>query len=259
MKIHQTRNYGLFTAHTSNRPITEERRRKLAQIRDSMKEYGFLPYPILVKRTGEKLAIEDGQGRFQEAKALGLPVLYVENTRDDVDLQRVQAGQSSWSQRDCVATHAAKGQQDFNELLAFARVHHLPLGVSSGLLTGGASGANVSEKVRDGSFRVTDREFAAAVASILSALSARAGWARKSIVVQSVARLVRVKEFNASQFIRRIEAHPHLLRYLPTVDAQTDNFEEVYNYASKSGRIPLSFLVREEMSARMPASIRNKK
>jgi len=251
MKVHQTRNYSLFTTDITNRPI--DTRRAIAsqkKIRKSMEKYGFLPFPLLVKRTGDKLKVLDGQNRLAVATSLALPVFYVETEREDIIIADCAAGQSPWNVNDYVGSFAKQGNREMQTLLAFATEHKLPVARAASLLVGdSAHSGNVQKQIKEGKFRVRDLEYAHRVARMVSVVAQFAPWARSANAAGAISRFVRVAEFSDERMIRAVKSHPHLLRNYPDIEGLSEMFEAVYNHASRSP-IPLAFRAKEEAKKR---------
>ena len=250
MKIRQTRNYSEFVHDATNRPITEKDKTALKLLRESMKEYGFLPFPILCKRVGDRLRIIDGQHRFAIAQELNLPVLWVETDRDDIVIAKTAAGQRPWLMHDYVGSWAVQGKEAYQKLQEFTAEAGLPLKVSASLLNGEAShSGNVNDRIKSGDFRVRDMEYARRVARIIDVVRRYVPWATHSLSIAAVSRFCRVADFDDAQMIKRIETHPHLLKRCPTLDMFSQMYEDVYNHMSRQ-RIPLAFMAREQMAKR---------
>lgn len=251
MKVYQTRNYSLFTTDITNRPI-DTRRAITSQkkIRKSMEKYGFLPFPLLVKRTGDKLKVLDGQNRLAVATSLSLPVFYVETDRDDIVIADCAAGQSPWNVTDYVGSFAKQGNSEMQTILDFAAEHKLPVARAASLLAGdGAHSGNVQKLIKSNHFHVRDLEYAHRVARIVSAVAQFAPWACTANAAGAISRFVRVPEFSDERMIKAVNAHPHLLRNQPTIEALSSMFEDVYNNALRQ-KIPLAFRAREEAKKR---------
>jgi hypothetical protein len=250
MKISSTRNYAQFTTDVTNRPITERDAPKLKLLKASMEKYGFLPFPILVKRSGERLRILDGQHRFAVAQELNLPVLWVETDRDDIIISETAAPQLPWNMHHYIASFSAQGDQEYQKLQIFAKESGLPLQKAASLLIGEIStSGNVNEMIRDGKFEVRDLHYARRVTAIVSVVKRHVPWALHSLSIGAISRFARVREFDDAQMIKKIETHPHLLRRCPTLEMFSEMYEEVYNHSARS-RIPLAFLAKEEMAKR---------
>lgn len=251
MKTTSTRDYGRFVSDKANRVITEKDRLRLKRLRASMKKYGFLPFPILVRRTGQRLSIIDGQHRFAVAQELGLPVLYVETERDDIVISECAAAQSPWNIHDYVASSAARGERHYQDLLAFSQQHKMPLARCAMLLRGycGDNGA-VGAAIKDGRFVVKDRVFAERVARLVNAIAEHFPHAKASPSVAALARFIRIPQFDDERLIKRAAAHPHMLKNQPTLEMFSEMYEALYNHASRQGRLPLAFLAKEAAAKR---------
>jgi hypothetical protein len=250
MKTTTTRNYSIFISDKLNRVITDKDATRLKRLRASMQKYGFLPFPILVRRSGEKLIVIDGQHRLMVAQELGLPVVFVETDRADIIISECAAAQSSWNIHDYVASHAAQGNKAYQDLLSFAKEHAMPINRAASLLRGeGALNGNHRDAVKDGSFAVRDRPYADRVARLCAVVSRHADWSSSNNSIGALSRFVRVSQFDDDQFMKRVAAHPHLLRKQPTLQMFSEMYEAVYNHASRA-RIPLAFMANELASQR---------
>lgn len=259
MKATSTRNYDMFVSDKFNRVITAKDAPRLKRLRFSMEKYGFLPFPILVRRNGEKLTVIDGQHRLMVAQELGLPVLYIEAGRDDIEISECAAAQSPWNISDYVLSHASQGKKDYQELMSFAAEHSMPLNRAASLLRGqGSHTGNYSVSLKEGSFVVKDRAYADRVARISAVLAGLVPWGNCNWSIGAISRFVRVKEFNDDQFLKRVSANPHLLRKQPTLEAYSEMYDAAYNFASRT-RIPLAFLAKEVATERQDFAARRRK
>lgn len=254
MKITQTRNYASFIFDVTNRLATTPRRiSSQKKIRASMKEYGFLPFPLLVRRVGDKLKVLDGQNRLLVAKELGLPVYYVETERDDISISKCAEGQSPWNLSDYAGSFANQGNAAFQGLLSFVGEHQIPLAKAAALLNGEvANGANVNDSLKNGSFSIRDPKYAERVANLAQAVAAFVPWAKNSNSLGALSRFVRVSEFSDEQFINRVNTHSAYLKNQPTMQLFSEMYEEIYNHSSRS-KIPLAFYATEVAASRSAA------
>lgn len=246
MKITQTRNYHLFLPCATNRRITEKDTATLTKLKRSMEKYGFLPFPIIVRRTGDRLVIIDGQHRYIIAQELKLPIYYVETERDDIVIAECADAQSAWKVFDYVDSFASQGNEQYKELLEFAKAHQLPLTVCANMLAGGlANNAGCrGVALKQGLFEIRDREMATRMAGIVSCIREYAHWITSNKSLNAISRFLRVKEFDDETFVKKVRSHSSMLRNQPTVEGMSEMYEEIYNYQSRT-RYPLSFLARE--------------
>lgn len=249
MKITQTRRYSDFVHDNLNRPITERDATKLRKLEASMRKYGFLPFPILVRRTGDKFKILDGQHRFAVAQKLDLALYFVETERDDIVIAECAAAQSSWRVFDYIATYATQGNKHYEQLIQFAKETELPLVQAAHLLFGETNNGNVQKRIRDGKFVVKDVEYAMRVAGIVNAVRRHATWALNNLSVSALSRLVRVSDFSEEQFAKKCDTFPHLLNREATLEAYSTMYDKLYNHASRAP-IPLAFLARQAAVSR---------
>lgn len=256
MKVTQTRSYGLFVNDVTNRPITAEDRMRLFKLEASMKKYGYLPFPILVRRQGNRLLVIDGQHRLTIAQKLGLAVQYVETDRDDITIAECASAQSPWSLRDYAQSFAAQGKKGYDELIRFSRENHIPILRAASLLAGEcATSGNVGPKLKDGVFSVKAAPYAARVMRMVEAVRHYVKWAGTSNSLGALSRFTHVPGFDDERFISKVNAHPHLLNAQATVEAYSEMYEEVYNHMSRT-RLPLAFLAREAAASRSACSKR---
>jgi hypothetical protein len=248
MKIHETKDYTRFKLTADNREVIE---RRVSKLLPSMRQYGWLEsHPMLVRKSGDKYEILDGQGRFHAAKQLGLSVRFVV-TEKDISIPQINEGQSPWSLRDYVGSYAQQGNPGYHFLLKFAERHKLPIGQAAQILRGGvALSGNANSALRSGSFEPTNVEFAEHVAAIVSALAKANSCGRTANCVNAVSRVLNVKPLNIQQLLERIEKNPELVTPKTTAEGYVEMLELIYNFMSKRQRLPLAFLTKETMANR---------
>jgi len=240
----------MFIRDEHNRAITERDNSKLRLLEASMQKYGFLPFPILVVRAGEKLKIIDGQHRFDTAKKLGLSVLFIETERDDIVIAECAAAQTPWNQFHYVATFASQGNKHYIRLLEFVKETGLPLSQSANMLGGEIStGTSAQKRIKFNRFVVRDEAYARRVAALVNAVRQQVPWALNSYCVAALSRFVRVPQFDDAHLIKKVQTAPHMLRRCSTVEMFSEMFSDLYNYGTQK-RIPLSFMAKEQMIKR---------
>jgi hypothetical protein len=248
MKIIETTDYSKFKLTADNRQTVERRVLKLIP---SMRKYGWLAsHPMLVRKDGDKYEILDGQGRFHAAKQLGIPARYVV-TDADVSIPEINAGQCPWNMQDYVGSYAQQGNPAYHFLKQFSERHKLPLSQCAQILRGGiAIAGNANRSVKNGTFECADVEFAERVAVIVSALARAHPCGRNSHAVNAVSRIAQVDALDIHRMIDRIDKNQDLVSPKTTCDGYVEMLETIYNFASKSGRLPLAFLSKELMAKR---------
>jgi hypothetical protein len=231
-KILNTRNYRLFQNNSGeNRPLDIKRHKKLLE---SMKKYGFLEcFPIVVARNGgEHLTVKDGQHRLACAETLGLSVYYVED-KTNFDVAIVNSTAKVWVPKDYAQKFAANGVKSYQEGLEFAERHSLPIGVAFALLGGTTSFGNIVEQFYDGTFKIKDRTWADAVASIYGPLTTMSAVVKNARMLEACMAVCRVPDFDAKRLLANAERCREKLVSYSTRDAYLQMLEDIYNFGRK--------------------------
>jgi len=230
-KINVTKNYRLFGRSVENRPLDMKKHKKLME---SMKLYGNLPcFPIVCSRDADKhLIVKDGQHRLAVAEALGLPVYWIEETVD-FDVATVNNTQKVWQLIDYARKYAANGSKDYQEVLEFSETHRLPIGTSVALLSGTTGFSNVQKGFCDGTFKVRDRVWADAVASVYGPIVLLAAEVRNARFIEACMAACRVEAFDPKRMVRNAGRCRDKLASYSTRDAYLDMMETIYNFGCK--------------------------
>jgi hypothetical protein len=252
MKISQSSDYSQFEFITGNRPIDQRKVKKLVHL---MSAYGWLPsHPAMVCREGSRYQIKDGQHRIAAAKALKIPILFVEDN-SDISVADLNEPQSGWKTSDYIESYDALGYPEYKQLKAFAKIHGIPYTCAASLLAGETfRSKNQSRMIKSGKFKIKASDYANLVMRIGYAIVEFAGeFGRSQNSLIAISRLLFVPGFSPELFISRIQTGHHMLRNQATVDQFTEMFESVYNYkTTKAKRLPLRHLVMQAMEARSP-------
>lgn len=252
-KIQTTKNYKLFTRSTENRPTDLKKHKKLIE---SMKKYGFLScFPIVCWRDKVgNLIVKDGQHRLMIAESLGLPVHWVEETVD-FDVAEINCTGKTWALQDFARKHATNGLKAYEEGMEFATAHSIPLGTAFALLAGNTSFGNIQPQFIDGTFKVKDRKWADAVASIYGPLTLMQAALKTNHFVAACMAVCRVAEFEAKRLLQNAERCREKLVHYGSRDAYLDMLEHVYNF----GRVKLFALKIAALTAMRERIVTNKK
>lgn len=248
----KTGNYKLFNRSRENRPVDINRR---SNLRKSMEQYGWISaYPMHVVRDDKgNLVIVDGQHRFEIAKELGLSVWYVV-TDSSVDVAVINNSQKTWTNSDYAGSFAQRGNKQYERLIAFASEHKISVSCAARLLAGTITFNNVSEAFKNGSWKITDEEFATNVCSILNVFSKYGLNYNNRNMVDSVAACCRVKSFSSQRLIHAVGRCPEKIVRYSTREALLGMLEEIYNYGlGEKSKIPLKFQAENAMRSRNPA------
>jgi hypothetical protein len=205
------------------------------------------------------LKIKQGHNRFDCAKRLNLPIWYiVEGAHPDIDIFHLEAGNSGWSITDFAQARAKAGDTDVIKLLSFKEKHGYSLGAAASLLGGESVGSNHKKKdIKYGTFRLAfDSRYVSSVTRITDVcrkLNIR--FATATALVSAISLAVRVSEFNVGHFIQKLELYPAAINKRGTANEYLEEVEALYNYATKKGRLAVSFEAREAAKARSKAGL----
>ncbi len=242
-----TRDYSQFIVSDTNRSVDSRHIRKLM---DSMGEYGWIPaFPMLVHRTGCGMEIIDGQHRFFVAKALGLPVWYVE-CENGYDVARINRPQCPWKLMDYAENFAKRGVESYAEALEFAEKNGMTIGDAAALLGGTTSYSNIREAWMSGEYQITDRNHAERVAYLYTSLRGISREAVDRAMRLALIAVARVPGIDYRRLVRNAKALPDRLVKYATRDAALDMLEEVYNYRHSGNKYPLKVAAQNAMIAR---------
>jgi hypothetical protein len=162
--IVKTRNYDEFIIPTGVPEPTEEEVTLLMDRIDYCNELQWNPI-----RVTPYLEVYDGKKRLEAARRLGLELCYVVDERLSVgDIILYRGDPRGWEYDQYCLYYAEQGRSQYEELLAFAKEHQLPLGSAMSLLNWGGTQAKeeVALDFKCGRFRITSREHAMQVISL---------------------------------------------------------------------------------------------
>lgn len=250
-KVRVTTNYRLFGNSADNRTLDVKRHKKL---KESMKLYGFLAcFPIICCRgKDKKLIVKDGQHRLAFAEELGLPVHWIEETID-FDVAIINNTPRVWALRDYAEMHSTQGRAVYQEGLAFAESHRLPVGMAFALLAGTTTFSNIQPAFVKGTFVIKDRTWADAVAGIYVPLVTLNRRLRTARMLEACMAVCRVKTFQAARLIQGAERCRDKLVPYSTREAYLEMLESIYNFG-RSKLFPLKVEAVMAMKRRSAAS-----
>jgi hypothetical protein len=253
-KIEQTTNYGLFTYHENQQPMSPVRVRRVIE---SMRSTGFWPSkPIGVYRSAGKLVIIDGHHRFEAAKTLGLPIIFVEEPKSHEHLIGVANSiVGTWKNESFAKLYASRGNRDYEDLLFYVE-RGIPLKQASSLLCGeSAHSGNSGQRVRHGTFKIKTDKYINAVLCIIDTVKEVAPEITKRAYIDALSLLLFLPEFDQDVLIKRIQAHPTGIVRCADKSQALEALEEVYNFRARE-KTPLAFLAKDAARKRGLTGIR---
>ena len=148
-----TTDYDAFHRMPGNRPVEPAR---VAKLKKSISEYGWLDNPILVN---EKMEIIDGQARFEALKALNRPIEYfVSPGLGMTECIVFNSTQTKWTTRDYIQSYAESGDASYTRLITL--LHDHPCIPESVVLFVSNHSQNVSSQtIASGQFLLTESQW----------------------------------------------------------------------------------------------------
>lgn len=249
-KLQRTTNYSQFSFSKANRGVDlMDLRPEHRKLRESMREYGFLPsFPIMVRCINGRFIADDGQHRLTFAKELGLEVFFVE-VDTDVDLAVINQAQAPWRADDFAKRWASDGRDAYIEGCAFARYYDIPIPLAFSMLAGTCNFTNIKDDFRSGSFQIRNRQYADKVASTYLKLAGINKDLRKTVVMSALWKCFIVDDFDESRIISTAERRPDLITRPSTEEMAMKILEELYNFGRKE-KFPLAFVAKEKSKTR---------
>lgn len=252
MKINKTQDYARFQMAIENRDV-----RKIGRLYKSMKEYGWLPsFPAtVVPMRGGKLLLKDGQNRFEVAKQLKLPVLYVcLDEHQDFSIAKVNIAQTPWNTSDYLASFSKQGNEDYLQVKEYCERTGISVMQTVAMMAGNvaSTGSNHSQIFKEGLFKVKSVTLPTTVENIVLHLRQHIPWSSDKGLVCAISRACCVKDFSPKVFKDKVDSNPGMLRKQATTDDYSKMLEEIYNYRAHCP-IPLKFLCDQEMRRRNPS------
>lgn len=251
-KVSVTKDYSIFHACKENRPPNLKRHKKLQA---SMEKYGFLKsFPIVCTRDAKgRLIVKDGQHRLLIAQSLGIPVWWIEE-EVEFDIAEINCASKGWVLRDYAERFKLQGNKHYIEGLEFAEDFGIPLGMAFALLGGTVCFTNVEPEFVAGEFKVKDRQWAYAVASMYEPLVEMVPSIKGRVFLLACMAVCRVEGFEVPRMIAGAKNDLGLLKPFAHRDEFIAALEELYNWKrALRNRVPLKFLAGQVMLDRRAA------
>lgn len=248
--IYRTMNYEKFTFSIENRDVnlTKIEARKL---RESMKKYGWLiSFPASCIVDNGKLKVQDGQHRITIAKQLGIGIVYVIEPKN-YDVADTNTAQAGWKPVDYMKRWQKAGIKDYHEIEEMRKTFKfMPFGACVSFLMGHYHYSHVRGKFENGLFRVKSKGLAYRIAITYKKMITANSDCKGTNNLKALYACYLVEAFDDDRLIEKAEKFPHLLQNFARRDDYLEMYEEIYNHAVRSGRIPLKFLALEAIKKR---------
>lgn len=233
-----TDNYGLFSFPVGNRPINENRVKRMVK---NFKERYVSTESVKINVKGEIL---DGQHFFRaccETKPKRrVPFVYDPRATME-DIQVVSKCRSAWTALDFAYRYAALGNVEYQALLKFREDWKIPLGLAQVLLSRSVSYDYAV--LRNEEFKCTDYTWGTEVMQELMSLEdivPDKRVLRNERFLLALARALGYFDFELPQFIAKVKLNArHLVRCATTIQ-YLDMIKDIYNYRRMVGKVNFS-------------------
>lgn len=153
--VYQTREFHLFKILKYNRDVDDAR---VEKIMESIKKHGFL-LPILVS---EDMEIADGQHRFEAAKKLNIPILYIKYNVDPQKLpilvSNLNSVSKNWKTSDYYEMWESLGVETYCWIGNMIEKYHVTFDEINNFAVRPYTSRKGSENFKNGTFTLTENQ-----------------------------------------------------------------------------------------------------
>jgi len=247
--INRTKNYQMFEYQGGNRDVElNGTRRKL--LKKSLEEFGWLEYmPMIVKKTSGKLFITEGQHRFALASELKIEVPYVIENDIRIDPVLISGTGVPWNLKNFVASHAAKQNKDFVELLDFTNDNEIPLAIAIAILGNNATERNHLDAIKRGTWKISSRKLANDVMNVYRELNSLNNDIGVRSVVGALYAIWHCKGLDMNRFAQQARRYPRMLHKVSNRDDALLMLEDLYNFG-KHQKDPIKIMAENALRQR---------
>lgn len=255
--VTETKNYDIFDLHENNR-VVKVNSKKYKDLMRSMKAHGFLPFfPLWVKKgKSGKLEVQVGHHRLHSAIQLGIPVFYM-LYHSDFKIWEEEESTSKWTLADHFTRLISEGDHNALAIKNFHDETGIGLSLCLSLFSGETSArSNKSSKFKRGEFKVSPSTLHKA--RVLKSVVEKSKVIDKAIAlhphyVSALMKTMSVSVFDPDLYENKLEKHPALFIKQVNTEGYIEMIDAIYNsHTQRAMKIPLSFLVKQEMKARSP-------
>ena len=235
--VYSTKDYEAFSFITGNRNINKSH---LEKLRKSILEM-YIPVPIVVN---ENLEIIDGQHRFIICKTEGLALLFIQiKGLNLTHVQKINELMRIWTAEafmDCYCDLALESEYreyaDYVEYKEFKRSYGFGHNETQAILTNQKMfSGNLSERFRNGTFKIVDLRKATSVAERIAKVGKYyQGYKRRGFVL-AMLQCFAIPEYNHDRFLSKLSYQTYKLNDQPNYKQYLQIIQDVYNYHAREG------------------------
>jgi len=240
MQISKTENYELFVVLGKNRKIKESHVENLAS---AIKKNNFLNlYPIIVMNItveGEnKLAILDGQHRYQAAKKLKYQIHYlISESMTMKNVPKVNSVNEKWFLSDYLNYYAEEGKLPYIQFQQFIDKYGFKVSESIKMTSRTFGSTNSYAAFREGEFILKDLEFAENVAENLIDFRKYIDFYKHNHFVRALIIITRREDYDHKRMLEKLDFCSTKLHRCPDTLSYLRNLEELYNFKSQRNNL----------------------
>lgn len=155
VKVYATTDYKRFVVLDGNRPINKKKVERIIKEIESGNDV-LDEVPILVKESGSKLPVIDGQHRLEVSRRLKRPVHYIIRRQDMslYNVAKVNSNVEKWKDTDYVNCYVKAGNDHYVKLQAFCKKYQISPGIGIILLHNGTMKGESDEGKRRETLRL---------------------------------------------------------------------------------------------------------
>ena len=249
-QIAQTNDYSMFKRLMGNRKVDNNR---LAKIRKSIEEVGYIPVPLVVN---ENMEVIDGQARLIVFEEYSLPVNYmiVPGLGFD-DCIAMNISGTNWHQIDYIEAFAQNGNSNYVRILELIKRNPDVtltniMCASTGLMT------SSSASVKTGTIEVSEGQYFKAcelldyVTKVLPLINGIGK--SKNYFANALMFAYQCESVDPEKMVHQIANYSHKLGSFGDTESCLDALSEVYNFKSRGDRVYLATEYKKVMNERYP-------
>jgi len=148
-----------------------------------------------------------------------------------------------------VKRYAKEGIQDYISLLAFSDYYGISATMASGLMNNTSTPGNVMHRVKNGTYKITSRPMATAIAECYKRLASINPALKKLNALKVLYACFQVSYFDPDRLVSGAERKASEIKSITKIDLFFTLFEDLYNFNRKEKK-PLEFDARTAMRNR---------
>lgn len=235
-QVYYTDKYGQFSFIRGNREMSQSR---ITKIKNAYANgINLFPYcPILVNK---KYKIIDGQHRFVAATQLKIPVYFMFVADYDLkQIARINSNSQSWKTKDFLNCYIDLGIKDYKQLEEYIDRFKVPITSALNLLAYGkvSSGGGMTEKFKNGEFRINHMDVAVRVGAIYQDYLGLAAFHKSRALVVACSMLSTSEKYNHEEVFKKLVKNKEKIEIQEGPKDYIAHIELLYNKGNQKRRV----------------------